>query len=451
MHPLDFLSDSPNIFIFKKKSNQTNFGGVLFFIYILLDIIIAIYYLIYYIKNDKYEIEYSLYINISPSDLAQDYQKFLNPYFDLSIQLYSHGDIQRLKIFDFDKYDFINITDYNKFTNINKNVKNFWLGVFYECENENCTNEKEEKSPEVPFHLTLSYNYPKINFQSQKKLITQKRTHFTTNFYYHNKTYIKNIWSNIIFKENKGFFQKENIEGCGYIDNIQKEISKEDIFQFEVNKKWYKFLMSWDIENKNSKLTEYKRKRVSLITIGANILSYFSNLFFIFKVIFLYYSNHFVNFKIIEDIYKNKINNHFLQQSNNVNNTQHKMNEQNSKKKIELINLEKEPESEIFNDKDFNFNLVDEKENAKFVKLNFIQFYLHNFYFKCFKKNISQEIISICDDILLKYCSIDSIVYNQIVLENLFRDYIWNNPALNNLNNNELFIKLNNLISNNLI
>ena len=38
-------------------------------------------------------------------------------------------------------------------------------------------------------------------------------------------------------------------------------------------------------------------------------------------------------------------------------------------------------------------------------------------------------------------------IYNLIKLENLFTDYRWNNPALNNYENNELIIELKNLIS----
>ena len=35
---------------------------------------------------------------------------------------------------------------------------------------------------------------------------------------------------------------------------------------------------------------------------------------------------------------------------------------------------------------------------------------------------------------------------NQIMIENLFRDHIWNNLSLNNIKNNELILKLQNLI-----
>ena len=46
-----------------------------------------------------------------------------------------------------------------------------------------------------------------------------------------------------------------------------------------------------------------------------------------------------------------------------------------------------------------------------------------------FKKK--EKLISLCNDILYNYMSIDSILYNQIILENLFKDYEWKNPYLN--------------------
>jgi len=46
------------------------------------------------------------------------------------------------------------------------------------------------------------------------------------------------------------------------------------------------------------------------------------------------------------------------------------------------------------------------------------------------------------NNILYKYLSIDSLLYNQIKLENLFKDYKWNNPALNEIQNNKMIMKL---------
>ena len=38
-------------------------------------------------------------------------------------------------------------------------------------------------------------------------------------------------------------------------------------------------------------------------------------------------------------------------------------------------------------------------------------------------KSYKQEVITFCKEILLKYLSIEKILYNQIKLENLFLDY----------------------------
>ena len=46
----------------------------------------------------------------------------------------------------------------------------------------------------------------------------------------------------------------------------------------------------------------------------------------------------------------------------------------------------------------------------------------------------------------MKYLSIDSILYNQIMIENLLEDYNWNNTSLNSIKNNELILKIKKLI-----
>ena len=58
MRAIDFLSDSPRNYIFKKEVNKTNFGGVLFLIYCLIMLIIILTYILDYALNEKYEIEY---------------------------------------------------------------------------------------------------------------------------------------------------------------------------------------------------------------------------------------------------------------------------------------------------------------------------------------------------------------------------------------------------------
>ena len=62
-----------------------------------------------------------------------------------------------------------------------------------------------------------------------------------------------------------------------------------------------------------------------------------------------------------------------------------------------------------------------------------MHFFCNNLYFNKCSQFRSQETLHICNKILLKYMSIESLLYNQMKLENLFKDYNWNNPILNNI------------------
>ena len=94
MNFLDFLNNSPNIFIFQRKANKTNFWGVLFFIYIIIMIFITIMYIIGYIKNEKYIFEGFTFHNNTASEKAyEDIKKMdedeeLNPFLNITLSLF---------------------------------------------------------------------------------------------------------------------------------------------------------------------------------------------------------------------------------------------------------------------------------------------------------------------------------------------------------------------------
>ena len=96
MYYLDFLSDSPKIFIFGKDTYKTNFGGIIFLIYIIVMILISLIYIVDYAANEKYSFEiFSFYNNTSDenkNDKMLDDEKF-NPFLDISIKF---KDIENL-------------------------------------------------------------------------------------------------------------------------------------------------------------------------------------------------------------------------------------------------------------------------------------------------------------------------------------------------------------------
>ena len=64
---LDFFSESPKVYIFKKETNKTKFGGFLFLIFIIVMIIISLAYILDYALNNSYKVEYTRYFNNSLS------------------------------------------------------------------------------------------------------------------------------------------------------------------------------------------------------------------------------------------------------------------------------------------------------------------------------------------------------------------------------------------------
>ena len=72
----------------------------------------------------------------------------------------------------------------------------------------------------------------------------------------------------------------------------------------------------------------------------------------------------------------------------------------------------------------FRINGIKQKENCK------------NTYLFDMEIINRQKIIQKCNEIISKYYSIENLLYNQIKLENLYKDYKWNNPSLNKFGNN---------------
>ena len=218
-----------------------------------------------------------------------------------------------------------------------------------------------------------------------------------------------------------------------------------------INGTYYKILQEFHINNDHMIEEEYEIKEKDMFDYIGIVLSFYSNGFFILKLIFGFYSKNFNNYKIMEKI---------LSKNNNNNSV-------NYKKPLEnyIYSINSNSRSESCEDIDKNENLIEntnEKENElissyneegdnesiiKLKKIRFIYFFLNNLYCKCCSRFNTQEILNICNKILYRYISLDSIAYNQILLENLFRDYKWNSPALRNIYNNNLIIELRNHIT----
>ena len=208
------------------------------------------------------------------------------------------------------------------------------------------------------------------------------------------------------------------------------------------------------------KYQKYRRSEISFLDVLSNIGALFSTFNTVLTVVFRFYSKNYDHYEIVDKILKTELRKDTRKKKinlNNINNEKKLMemsdvNPENNKLDSPLIteNNEKIPEVKISDEfegkqgeeEEFNENKNESEEENILPRLSFIEFFLNNLYFKKCKRRNQQEILELCNKIILKYISIDSVLYNLMILENLFKDYRWNNPRLKNLNNNELILAL---------
>ena len=256
--------------------------------------------------------------------------------------------------------------------------------------------------------------------------------------------------------KNKKEYYTGMIKGDKYIEEFEKY---ETPINIKYNKEigYYIDVFNVKFNNRHEDYLLYKRTKKEFLDVLANIGALFSTIKFFFSLFFSFYSRNFDNYKIIENLL-NPVNEEeemkntstlnkkeaIYKFTNNTNNLDKLIEKESDKNKIESkiyesnINGEDSEENEITNNEKINNN------NNDLKKLHFYDYFFNNLYSNCCKRRYNQEIINNVNNIAYKYLSVDYLLYNQIKLENLFKDYKWNNPALNDIQNNKLIIKLKN-------
>ena len=456
MFYVDFFSDSPKTYIFQKKANKTNFGGFLFIIYMIIMFFISLAYILDYIFNEKYTIEYSRFI----TPLFHEYNKHIfepNSEISFKFKILNH-DKEQLPKDEFILFFNQIIIDQDKF--VKSKLSNFFLKIYYNCQNKKC----EQITSSRFYYLKIEYNgyelyhqnntFPPLQMNENKTFIYMERF----NFDFPSNIFLK--WEKINYEEEKGvpkilngFKTKKDEYISGAIASSSSILQEKNYTGAETDT-YIKLLTIIDMENSFINIF-YKRKKIGILDVISKIGALFSTIRILFLFFFKYYSNNFNNYKIIQKI---------LISNNSNNNTKIELSEEMKKSKDDQSNENKIKEenkiiaplmADISDNKKLTINddiaygdnneEIDDDENKplkELPKYSFIHFFFNIIYFKkCFKIK-KQEIINIYNEILFKYFSIDAILYNQIKLENLFKDYHWNNPSLNNLQNNNLIIKL---------
>ena len=461
MKKLDFISSSPQLSIFRESSNKNNLGGVLFLIFIIILILLAIAYISDFAMNERYKFTYT-YIketndeNLLYADGNRLIEK-LNEPLDFVFFLAKDKPDNLLNSSNFEiKFTYIIDETDPGYVEINKSISrktgDFQLVVRYKCDNttndpSKCIRDEDkidEKGRSYYLHMlykgyNLTHQDPESPIKKSDKY-TLKQLQFleNTNIIYLN-------WGLIEYEEEKGIFAKS-------FDRIRKksnifygaDFKSEEVFtddghvQNLYKQQGYRVLLLLEIHLDESQYDRYTRKENSILDVLANICALSSTVLNLITLAYgVLYSKNYDNYKIVENILSKKMR-------ININNNRIKDIEDT---KIELKNdlIENNDNNNLNDDND---NIDDENnknEKKKSINLPIFRFYdflVHLFYFKCCGHSKKQALIDSYNNIIAKFMTIENIFYNQIRFENLLKDYKWNNPQYDFKEKNEFILEL---------
>ena len=471
MHGFDFISDSPRTLIFQKSSNKTNLGGILTFIYLIIVILIVGAYILDYYLNEKYEYSY-FYKDISGNKTERERIKKTdndkNPVVNFTIKLedYYGNPLDKEKFLFIDNYGVSILAENVNSLNIRRKVDSFNVLLYKECEDEKFNFTEEEIKKDRIMHISYDsqivdhdndnkpiknetiHRYLKLNIQNDKILACSADWEI---YSYEDVKGVEKIFDYL--SGNKLNFTFGNLEAIKcYMDNSFTGTIKREK---KGTTQYYKLISSFELKNELYGINIYKRKKKSLMDYAANIASLCATIYSIMSKAFGFiYSRNFDTYKIVENILSKgskarKIKE--IELSDNVKNGTNSLDSDLNNNFIGKDNEIKDFNND-FNDNDTD-NFIENEEisrnnendnvSVKLPKLRMYDFFFNNVYSpKCCATLKKQKLLSSCENVLFKYFSVENILYNQIIFENLMKDYKWNNLKLKSIQKNDLIIEI---------
>ena len=435
---LDFLSSSPNNFIFKETANKTTCGVICSLLYIIGLIAFSVYCFVKYYKQDRYLVEYSHYLHDFNHQIS-DLNKSIS--FIYEIKYLDNNDKWLLAPNNFFLLDDFTLKEIPRNVSLSKNISYFKFLVVYNCSDGKCEIEEYFKNRTIAVELIFQTEV--LSFQKEDPIVPVQfydKLKMTT---YDSREFIYNLEE--IICTDKGFFGDKN-KSIINIKNREKNLNP--INKADPNKENGDYIIFGDIffAIHLYNWSHYKRTEKSILETFSYICSIgLVGLNIVTKMIFLFYSRFFDNYKIVQHLLFG-------------NDTLIRRNIEISKK---LTNKKQEPLNiNLSNSENVDENGIDyenksqPEENVGQTDINFPEkLSCCSFVFNCFfcgccnKKN--QILISKCGDIISEYYSVEKIIYNQLLMENLIEDYKWNNIKLKNIRENKSIISLINSIKGN--
>jgi hypothetical protein len=208
MNNIDFLANSPNVFIHRQENNKTNFGGILFLLFIIIMIFISLVYIITFFKNDKYDIQYSpVYLDDQKKySLAED--EIYNPSMEFTIKLSGVKEelSERYLVRDSNQKILINgsYSEGEITYKLDRNINYLNFEIVFICQVEDCSDEMPEYTG---YTFTLSTKKFEVHKQDDVpiQLIDEERElAYVPGFFTASEYSFE--WNPIIFRESFGGF-----------------------------------------------------------------------------------------------------------------------------------------------------------------------------------------------------------------------------------------------------
>ena len=469
MHFLDFLNEPPKIYIFQKEKNKTNFGGVLFLIYIIIMIMISLIYIFDYAFNDKYTYE-ALSFRNSTNDKAELERIYNDPAFYPYIDLnFSFQDTDKFAIENPREPEYWKYHENSSYYNFKVKAYDVFSVIYYRCgTDENCRSIHEfRKKVFANSFGRLQIKYPKNEINHGKDIpVYENNSEFVDcYFYFHSDErdiglrYIYYEWEKVKYVDQKSLLdvitKRKTDYIFGHINNKYDIFEEYEDYKHEIkmkfnnsDSKYYYYLPLFTVImiNNHQEYLYYKRSKVSILDVIAKVGSLFSTIKFFFTFFFYFYAKNFDNYKIFQSLFEHK-----YPKGSNI---KIKFDKFSEKAKIKDVQPNQKNLLSINNDIDTNDELEENNKNEKdkneseddiiLEKLGFFQFFFNNIYCKCCKRIKNQDTINNINEIIYKYLSKDYLLYSGLLFENLLEDYKWNNPLLNDIHNNNSIIKFKN-------
>jgi len=276
---IDLLSQVPQISIFNAGSNKTVFGGALSLIYLIIFLLIAIAYLVDYISNDKYEVQYGIQQELLTAEKQIELNN--NPDYNPSLSFYINlinEDGSPLSN-RFQLFDLNNMKIFGKNEEINSRISDLFFIVIYKCDNESCIINDEDKV-DFGYQMVLKYKGFKLDHQADVPL-HKSDLYFSQGYYFFfNKPSLQYMqWGVIKYSEERSFlgvlynlFGGEDDELIGGYFKSKEEFFVDGIIDDSQNREYingsyYKFLGRFSGHVDYFEFEEYKRSKKGILDV----------------------------------------------------------------------------------------------------------------------------------------------------------------------------------------